>query len=852
MGARDVFSSISRLFDRYCDHHYALYLPGFAIIDGYGQKRGQIERICYGRNSLRVEGWCKSGKVALGPAGRVNWQVPDILRADVNAALSLPARHKCGFNLARYGETQGVFLSLKSGRTTLQIMCPQPGRLTRLKAQAHIRLSFLRDVFRASLQLARALISPTAENRQAAKRALRMGHYSQVSQLLEAEVFERSKPMKRCKKLTLVMPVFNAAEVLQLALARIVKNTDLPWRLILVEDCSTDPNVRPMLRRWRDVQCANGQEIVLIENDTNLGFIRSVNRAFEVALEHRDHVVLINSDALVPVGWAQRLLQPMLHNARVASVTPLSNDAEIFSAPVMCQTSDLAEGVGDRIDDALGGGVSVSVPKAAPTGVGFCMAMKHEYLRQIPKFDTVFGRGYGEEVDWCQKVSALGGLHMCQPALFVEHRGGASFGSVEKQAAIARNNQLVSKRYPGFDQSVQHFIATDPLRTARLLAGIAHLDASQDTVPIYIAHSLGGGAELYLQERIAQAHSQGLGVVVLRLGGAMRWRVELHTQQGKIVGDTNETQILRRVLSPISSGDIIYSCAVGDRDPMGLIDDILRLKQMTKSGLTVLVHDYFPISPSYCMLDAKGIYHGVPDPEASGTDHAFIASNGAKVSNKVWRQTWGRLLQQAQAVVCFSQSSKNIMSSAFPDVSMEIEVRPHDVSPLRKVCHDMPSQQRSIGVLGDIGQQKGARVLSDLSTILPVGDLRKITIVGRVDPRFALTESCVETGAYQRSDIPGQAEKHGVAAWLIPSIWPETFSYTTHEALATGLPVFCFDIGAQGEAVTRAENGHPMPLEWANEPHKILTFIQEVLADGSVNRRIDSRPEDGGRRGVAA
>ncbi len=47
----------------------------------------------------------------------------------------------------------------------------------------------------------------------------------------------------------------------------------------------------------------------------------------------------------------------------------------------------------------------------------------------------------------------------------------------------------------------------------------------------------------------------------------------------------------------------------------------------------------------------------------------------------------------------------------------------------------------------------------------------------------------------------------------MPSIWPETFSFVTHEMLATGLPVFGFDIGAQGEALRRAPNGVAIPFD---------------------------------------
>lgn len=41
--------------------------------------------------------------------------------------------------------------------------------------------------------------------------------------------------------------------------------------------------------------------------------------------------------------------------------------------------------------------------------------------------------------------------------------------------------------------------------------------------------------------------------------------------------------------------------------------------------------------------------------------------------------------------------------------------------------------------------------------------------------------------------------------FLIPSVGPETFSYTTEEAIKTGLPVAVFDLGAQAERVRKYE-----------------------------------------------
>ena len=50
-------------------------------------------------------------------------------------------------------------------------------------------------------------------------------------------------------------------------------------------------------------------------------------------------------------------------------------------------------------------------------------------------------------------------------------------------------------------------------------------------------------------------------------------------------------------------------------------------------------------------------------------------------------------------------------------------------------------------------------------------------------------------------------EKNNVDIVFIPSIWPETFSYTTSEAMMMGLPVACFDMGAPAERVKKYEKG---------------------------------------------
>ena len=73
-------------------------------------------------------------------------------------------------------------------------------------------------------------------------------------------------------------------------------------------------------------------------------------------------------------------------------------------------------------------------------------------------------------------------------------------------------------------------------------------------------------------------------------------------------------------------------------------------------------------------------------------------------------------------------------------------------------------------------------------------------------------------GAYDRTDISELAKLYQINRWLIPSIWPETFSFATHDCLATGLPVMCFDLGGQGDAVRAHPNGHVLPFGPGRDP----------------------------------
>jgi GT2 family glycosyltransferase len=825
-----------RIFQRYADIHVTFDLPGGVLQDEQGHKIGVVDAVQVRGSRLRLSGAAQAQSVTM--------------RINQTTQTALPAPDPNRNNHAVFAfdmplEEGPIAITVVAETAASQVFAGvTPHRLARARAVLGAR--FLWTILRVLPQIYAWKWRGDLGARESVKQRLGLVPQSRAMPLSAETLLARptgpaaseaATDFTASLTATLVMPIFNAFDMLPEALTRIAAHSGDHWRLILVEDCSSDLRVRPFLQDWA-AKPGHAGRVQLLCNDKNLGFVKTVNRALEVARQWPNHpVVLLNSDVFLPKGWLPRLLAP-LSDPSVASVTPMSNDAEIFTVPVICARGALAVGAVDAIDAVATTFNPESACREAPTGVGFCMALAPRFLMEVPQFDTIFGRGYGEETDWCQKTRALGGRHLGVGNLFVEHRGGTSFGSAAKQRLLEKNLSEITRRYPRYDAEVQAFIHHDPLATARLALALAWAGAHQQTdVPVYLAHSMGGGAEMYLQRRIAQ----DLAAVVLRVGQLQRWQIEVHTRFGVSSGTLEDTEGLIRLIRLLPARRIVYSCGVGDRDAVTLPDVMLRLAGEGAHPIELLVHDYFPISPSYTLLGSDGRYHGVPVAggalEKDPAHHAARPRGMARATLAEWQAAWGRLIDACAQITVFCETGRDLMAQAYPRAADLCRVVPHVLlqMPERIARPGARAGGPVIGVLGNIGVQKGAAVVQKLSADLARTGTGRVVVVGHMDPDFSLTAPSQVHGGYQLRDLPGLVARYGISCWLIPSIWPETFSFTTHEALATGLPVFAFDLGAQGAAVSRAQaaggEAHraggllPLPDAKGIDPASILSRI---------------------------
>lgn len=799
-----------QLFQRYRTCHLQVRGPTCRLLGKNGRLIGFIEQNIVSGGRIELAGWTVAKMISVALDGAEVHRHPSQPRTDVSAQYNL-TQTELGFSLdLPLGRgPMRIRVETKNGRFEQELKLPGIGR--RLFSEMRLAWRFTKSSLKILPLGIRWLRQRDPRVKHQIRDALELGVAVRAAYFDKQILAEKPQTkVENQQGVTVILPVFNAYELSCEALDRVLQNTDVPLRLFVIDDASTDARVFPALKARIDAAKEDGANVELLFNEKNLGFIASVNRGFEkaLAIAPDDPVVLLNSDALVPPGWAGRLLAPLYDDDSIASVTPMSNDAEIASVPTVCARIDLTEGQAEALDAraaALPGGLAAE----APTGVGFCMAMSPRFLAKVPSFDLAFGRGYGEEVDWCRRVAALGGRHVVEPRLFVEHRGGESFGSAEKLRLISAHNAEIARRYPGYDLAVQRFIRSDPLSSPRLVLGLRWLASLGDAVPVYLAHSMGGGADMHLEKSLARLRDEGRGAVILRVGGSLRWQLELETPNGRSAVASDEIEPILKLIEELPKRHVIYSCGVGDEDPTALPDVLLRLAE--GQTLEMLFHDYFPLSPSFTLLSSNMGYHGPhPPPDRA---HRLRRPNGDEINLAEWRAAWGQVAAKATRLVVFSQASATLVKEVWPEVAARIDVVPHALlhTPPRMLTPD-PNQRPVLGVLGGIGAQKGAAVLVELSRRMRDQKGPGLALIGNIDPIFRLARGVPVHGDYRQEDIPALAARYGITAWLIPSIWPETFSFTTHEALAMGLPVLAFDLGAQGDAVRASGNGHPIPL----------------------------------------
>ena len=258
-----------------------------------------------------------------------------------------------------------------------------------------------------------------------------------------------------------IIPVYRGvAETRRCIESVLAQRQAVAHSVVVIDDATPEPPIAAYL----DQLVAAGR-IELHRNPVNLGFVRSVNRG--MALHADRDVVLLNSDTEVANDWLDRLHAAARSAPDVATATPFSNNATICSYPFEGWGAGTPGTLGLAAMDGLFASANRGRTLDLPTAVGFCMYIRRECLDQLGAFDAErFGRGYGEENDFCMRALKSGWRHVLAADVYVYHEGSVSF-SEERFALMKAASAALLEAHPDYTRRVHEFIIADPAAAMR-------------------------------------------------------------------------------------------------------------------------------------------------------------------------------------------------------------------------------------------------------------------------------------------------------------------------------------------------------------------------------------------------
>lgn len=253
-----------------------------------------------------------------------------------------------------------------------------------------------------------------------------------------------------------IIPVYRGLAETRRCIESALSSRNAATAAIVVVD---DHTPEPELAAYLDALSGAGR-IELLRNPENRGFVGSVNLG--MARHPGRDVVLLNSDTEVANDWLDRLHRAAHSSPDIGTVTPFSNNATICSYPYLGWTGGVPGTLGLAGLDALIADTNAGVTVDLPTAIGFCMYIRRDCLDQVGLFDeATFGRGYGEENDFCLRADAAGWRNVLAADVFVYHQGSVSFGD-DRHALMRAAGAAIDERYPDYMDSVNDFVARDP------------------------------------------------------------------------------------------------------------------------------------------------------------------------------------------------------------------------------------------------------------------------------------------------------------------------------------------------------------------------------------------------------
>ncbi len=234
---------------------------------------------------------------------------------------------------------------------------------------------------------------------------------------------------------SIIIPVYNQLDFTRRCLKSIQDNPSKgSAEIIVLDDASEDetPTVLPRIPNIR-----------YIRNETNLGFLRTCNRAASEA--KGEYLIFLNNDTEVQKDWLDQMLAVFdrFENVGLVGAKLIYPNGRLQEAGGIIWSDGSAMNFG-RDDDPRK--PEYNYLRETDYCSAACILIKASLFHGFNGFDEIFEPAYYEDVDLAFKVRAKGYKVVCQPAAQVTHFEGGTCGT-DLNSGVKSYQQINGKKF---------------------------------------------------------------------------------------------------------------------------------------------------------------------------------------------------------------------------------------------------------------------------------------------------------------------------------------------------------------------------------------------------------------------
>lgn len=644
------------------------------------------------------------------------------------------------------------------------------------------------------------------------------------------------------KAIDIIVPIYNAYEFTEECIKSVMKNTDLTVHtLVLINDKSPDEKILPMLLRYQSEN--TDKKIVVLDNEQNMGFVKTVNKGMKYS---ENDVILLNSDTEVTERWTEKIQKCAYSNEYIATVTPLTNNGTICSVPNFGIDNNLPDNMTLHQYAEMIEKISRNRYPELTTGNGFCMYIKRSVINELGLFDDeTFGKGYGEENDFCYRALDHGYINVLCDNTFIYHKGTQSFKkenlTASRAALIDEHMKLLRKKHPIYVQKTDNFIANNPIRDIQENVNLNILLYNKKRI-LYLVNEweenmeMTGGTSLHLKDIINSNIKNNIASLVLApdKNDLSRFKLYLYTdkyareiasyktdinQYGQITYTNNSYKEMLENIFDNFKIDILHV-----HHFLFQTFDAIDIAKQRNIYSIITLHDLYMICPSINMV-YKDIYCEYDkEKDCSKCLNIRYGVNSNILEN--WRNTCYNVLKRFDKIIVPSENTKKQFEKNYKDLN--IEIVEHGVNVIEiKQNSNKDKETFDIAFVGAMAIHKGSNILKQLIKESNNSKI-KIHLFGKSEDKFLNKNkrNYINHGTYTRGELPQLLVENNIDLVCIFATWPETYSYTLTESYMAKVPVLTFNIGAVGDRVKNDNLG--WTIDFTTDLNKILDKIEKI------------------------